>query len=112
MKELSSKNEWLTMKQLGATRKIKMKYIFSTVLLICSMWLIRFYVFGCIVNLLEQLKFAFGSFIYISSLILLIDFHNLTIKKLISYLPVFLLLNIVAYYITYLMNYVFILYFS
>lgn len=59
----------------------------------------KLFAIGCLISIEELLKFSLGAFLYVLSIIVLIDFDKLTLKKLIQYFPIFLLLNFIAFFI-------------
>lgn len=86
----------------------KKRMLICLVLLTISLLIMfKFFVLGCLVSLGEQLRFALGNTLYVLSLIFLINFQQLTLKLFFKYLPVFFLLNIVAYFLTLIINRVF-----
>lgn len=86
------------------------KYLLSSVLMISGMFFtLNFFALGCVIDLFEQLKFAFGAFIYCIGTLIFLAKEKLTLKNTCSQLVIFLLLNILCILISYTLKSLFLM---
>lgn len=78
------------------------RYLISSALMIIGMFFtLNFFAMGCVIDLSEQLRFAFGAFIYVMGTLVFLASDNFQMNKALRQLPLFLLLNIPCVIIAY-----------
>lgn len=86
------------------------RYLISSALMMIGMFFtLNFFAMGCVIDLSEQLRFAFGAFIYVTGTLVFLVSDNFQMNKALRQLPLFLLLNIPCVMIAYSLQSLYIL---